>query len=123
LIGSKDFPPLLESRESLLCSGEQFFGIKQSDELVAAISFAVYLEKIEICRLVVGSAHQRKGLGRHLVQFVLSEYATKKECIVSTASKNTPACNLYLNLNFRAVGDQLTPEGIQLTHFSRSSTN
>ena len=118
LIGSKELPPLKESKESIRSSKEKFIGIWQYGELVAAISFTIAPEKIEICKLVVGTQYQRKGYGKRLVQFVLSEYAASKECLVSTASKNIPACRLYLDLNFQELDIQATPEGIDITNFS-----
>ena len=70
LIGSEEIPPLRETLAELQGSGETFLGARVDGTLVAAISWRVVGETIDLHRLVVDPARFREGLGSALVRAV-----------------------------------------------------
>ena len=89
LIGSEAIPGLHESLEELRDSPEEFAGIFDDGELVAALAYEVAPEVLDISRLVVAPSAFRRGLGEQLIRWVL-DAVPRPITIVSTGSRNAP---------------------------------
>lgn len=107
-LDARDFPPAQRTLPDTQSANEQFIVASNGDLIVAAISVespdtATWcghrLNTVHIASLVVMPTHQRKGIGRRLVETVITSHP-KVAITVSTASGNTPALALYGNLGF-----------------------
>jgi ribosomal protein S18 acetylase RimI-like enzyme len=116
LIGSDAIPGLHESLEDLRDSPEEFAGVVDDGELVAALAYEVTLEVLDISRLVVAPSAFRRGLGERLVRWVL-DAVPRPITIVSTGSRNAPAIALYAKLGFTEVGRAEPVPGLPVTRF------
>lgn len=122
LIGFKEIPPLLETRDILRRSLEVFYGcLCEDDELLGAI--AVEEEsagKLTITRMMTAPEHFRKGIADSLLNFVFEYYDGIEQFIVSTGKLNNPAVSLYCKHGFIALGIEEIAPGIELIEFHRS---
>ena len=116
LIGSDAIPGLHESLDELRDSSEEFVGIFEDGELVAALAYEVTPEVLDISRLVVAPSAFRRGLGEQLVRWVL-DAVPRPITIVSTGSRNAPAIALYAKLGFAEVGQAEPVPGLAVTRF------
>eukprot|EP00392_Amoebophrya_sp_AT5.2_P006290 g6301.t1 len=72
----------------------------------------------ELLRMSVAEAHQRRGLGRVLID-TLEKWARGKgydSCVLSTIANNKAAIGLYEKSGFRALG---SPVGVRLAELSK----
>jgi ribosomal protein S18 acetylase RimI-like enzyme len=119
LIGAFDIPPLRDTPETLRDCGETFYGYSIGDELVGAVSYKEDGEVLDIHRLVVRPDHFRRGIARSLVGYIANVATDAKRIIVSTGTKNEPACRLYRSLGFRKTGEVEPSPGLRITTFER----
>ncbi|RKP45798.1 GNAT family N-acetyltransferase [Cohnella endophytica] len=108
LIGVTDLPPLRDTVESLQACGETFLGCRDEDgELNGAISYEQDSDSAEpdhytICRLMVHPDVHRQGIGRKLLDRLLSERPPGSRWTVTAEIRNTPALSLYGRFGFVA---------------------
>jgi putative hydrolase of the HAD superfamily len=119
LINFFDIPPLKESMEELMESGETFFGYFEGDELAGAISYTIDDRELTICRMVVHPRHFRKGIAQALLTYIEHEHPELLVFKVSTGKDNTPAKNLYLRNGFKLVLDMEVVPGLFISHFEK----
>lgn len=103
LLGVTRFPPLDRTIDDVQQSGERFYGaFDPSGTLVGALGSepADGTDVIHIASLVVAPSHQRKGIGRMLLEAALSAFG-RCDVTVSTGAANTPALALYAAFEFR----------------------
>ena len=119
LLGLDDFPPLHRTHGDFEDSGTVFFCCRVGTELVGAAEAEVLADgEVNIASLIVTPDHARKGIGRLLVDRILSEY-TGSRIVVTPAGGNSPAIALYEKLGFRIVGARDSREGIPLVMLER----
>jgi ribosomal protein S18 acetylase RimI-like enzyme len=121
LIGFRDIPPLLETRDMLRRSREIFYGCLSSDgDLLGAV--AVEEEspgKLTITRMMIDPEHFRKGIAGRLLYYVFERYKGMEQFIVSTGKLNEPAVSLYTKHGFVPAGIEEVAPGVELIEFHR----
>ena len=119
LIGSGEIPQLRETLTQLQGCGETFLGARVDGALVAAISWRVVGDTIDLHRLVVDPAHFRIGLGSALVRAALAAEPGCRQAIVQTGAANEPAKALYRAEGFSAA-DEIEPiPGLRVARFTK----
>ena len=119
LIGSDEIPPLRETLFELQACGETFLGARAERTLVAAVSWRVIGETIDLHRLVVDPARFREGLGATLVRAALAAEAGCTRAIVQTGAANEPAKALYRAEGFSAAGELEPAPGLRVARFTK----
>ncbi|KAB7704737.1 GNAT family N-acetyltransferase [Bacillus aerolatus] len=119
LIQFWDLPPLKETVQSLQQCGELFYGGFLRGELAGAISFKMTDDVLDIHRLMVHPDFFRRGIARAFIKFIEQLALSKKEIIVSTGSKNTPAIQLYNHCGFTEIEQVTVADGLSLTFFKK----
>jgi Acetyltransferase (GNAT) family. len=102
LIGTEEIPPLQESPEMLMNSGEQFFGYFSGEELCGVVAFRKDGDCVDICRLFVKPERFRQGIGRKLLEFVGGIRGIRR-AVVCTGAANLPALRFYQKNGFHPV--------------------
>lgn len=122
LIGFREIPPLMETRDMLRRSGEDFYGcFDDSGDLMGAVATEEEsLGKLTITRMMVSPDHFRKGVAGSLLKYVFNFYEGMDQFIVSTGKLNIPAVSLYTKFGFVAVGSEEVAPGVELIEFQRS---
>jgi len=122
LIGFRDIPPLLETRDMLRRSLETFYGCLGEDgEIMGAVAILEESPgKLTITRMMVDPDHFRKGVASSLLNDVFERFANMEQFIVSTGKLNTPAVSLYIKHGFISVGTEEVAPGVELIEFNRA---
>ncbi len=122
LIGFREIPPLMETREMLKRSKEDFYGcFDDSDELMGAVATEEESPgKLTITRMMVSPDHFRKGVAGSLLKYVFDIHEGMEQFIVSTGKLNIPAVSLYTKYGFVAIGSEEVAPGVELIEFQRS---
>ena len=122
MIGFNEIPPLLETRDMLAGSIEEFYGcFDDNDDLMGAV--AVIEEspgKMTVTRMMVNPDHFRKGVAGNLLEFIFGSYSGMEQFIVSTGKRNIPAVALYTKHGFIPDGIEEVAPGVELIEFYRS---
>lgn len=122
LIGFREIPPLMETREMLSRSSEAFYGcFDDEEELMGAV--AVEEEspgQLTITRMMVSPDFFRRGIASLLLDYVFEHFAGMKQFIVSTGKLNTPAVSLYSKHGFVPTDVEEVAPGVELIEFHRS---
>ncbi|QNM98555.1 GNAT family N-acetyltransferase [Chitinimonas koreensis] len=118
LIGYPRLPPLLESLPELMDCGETVIGWREDGELLGALGYVTEGDALDVCRLVVAPAAQRRGIARQLVQAAI-DAAGGRPVGVSTAAANAPALALYRTLGFAVTREFATADGLALVSLAR----
>ncbi|MDN3361320.1 GNAT family N-acetyltransferase [Priestia megaterium] len=118
LIGFSDIPQLTENKEDIMKSKEVFIGEMIEGKLAGVLSFEKESGRLTICRLVVLPRHFRKGIGSRLLAYVLQRYS-ERECMVSTAERNTPAIKLYEAHRFSIIKRTAAADNLVLVTMKR----
>jgi ribosomal protein S18 acetylase RimI-like enzyme len=122
MIGFNEIPPLLETRDMLAGSIEEFYGcIDDNDDLLGAV--AVLEEspgKLTVTRMMVNPDHFRKGVAGNMLEFIFGSYSGMEQFIVSTGKRNIPAVALYTKHGFIPDGIEEVAPGVELIEFYRS---
>ena len=122
IIGFRDIPPLLETRDMLSRVKEEFYGcFDDSEELMGAV--AVIEEtpgKLTVTRMMVSPNHFRQGVAGRLLEFIFARYTEMDQFIVSTGKLNIPAVRLYTKHGFIPAGVEEVAPGVELMEFHRS---
>jgi GNAT superfamily N-acetyltransferase len=121
LIGFYDIPPLHDTIHTLQESNETFYGYFHEKELMGAISYTRQTDEVVICRLIVHPKRFRQGIGRALLEKVLSVENDASRYIVSTGQKNLPAVQLYKHYGFIETGATEVSNGVFVSHFERTN--
>jgi len=121
LIGFKDIPPLMETRDMLRRSLETFYGCLSEDgEIMGAVATQEESPgKLTITRMMVDPEHFRKGIAGSLLNYVFDRYDHMEQFIVSTGKLNTPAVSLYRKHGFIEAGIEEVAPGVELIEFNR----
>jgi ribosomal protein S18 acetylase RimI-like enzyme len=119
LIDFYEIPPLKDTIDTLQQCGETFYGYYLNDELCGVISLKVEKGVMDIHRLIIHPKHFRKGIAKMLLEFIESNEDDIETIIVSTASKNTPAINLYGKSGFSITEVTRVNEHLSLTSFKK----
>lgn len=114
LIGYPDLPPLYETRAMLMACGESVLAWREDGRLLGALGYLHDDLGLDICRLVVAPAAQRRGIARQLLGALFAAHPGQPVRVM-TASANLPALALYAQLGFRAVRETTLPDGLRLT--------
>lgn len=122
IIGFRDIPPLLETREMLSRVKEEFYGcLDDTEELLGAV--AVMEEapgKLTVTRMMVSPEHFRQGVAGRLLEYIFDHYAQMEQFIVSTGKLNLPAVKLYTKHGFVPVQAEEVAPGVELLELHRA---
>jgi ribosomal protein S18 acetylase RimI-like enzyme len=104
LLGVKNFPPLHRTVAEIVQSGESYFGVYESENLVGALGLGLGQRGHgkNINSLVVLPNHQRRGIASALLAKVVAQHGTEV-LTVQTGAKNLPALALYSRFGFREI--------------------
>lgn len=119
LLNATDFPPLKRSLEGFLNSNTRFYGLCVENEIAGIVEVRSELGITEIDSLVVHPSFFRQGVGRQLMQFVLTAY-NSDSFIVETGYLNEPATKLYKQLGFKEEAQWETDFGIRKVRFVKN---
>jgi ribosomal protein S18 acetylase RimI-like enzyme len=119
LIGSDGIPPLHETLEELLASGETFLGARLDGTLAGFVSWKVDGDTLDLHRLAVDPHCFRRGVGRALVRAAEAAEAAPRRVVVQTGAANEPAKTLYRGEGFVEVGEREPAPGILVTLFEK----
>ena len=72
-------------------------------KVVGYIAFEKILDEGSITELAVSSEHRRKGVGRKLVELMLTSVAGVKTVCLEVRASNAPATALYKAMGFREI--------------------
>ena len=123
LLGLDDFPPLNRTLESYLKSRSVFYGCIHEDCCVGSVELEADISSVlGVSSLVVDPRFFRQGIATKLMMHVLSK-AGSRRVIVSTATGNHPAINLYEGLGFRQADHWTTDAGIDLVLLEKCAGN
>ncbi|WP_042355675.1 GNAT family N-acetyltransferase [Bacillus rubiinfantis] len=122
LINCDNIPPLKDTVKTLQQCGEQFYGYYLNNELTGIISFKNENDVIDIHRLFVHPNYFKKGIAQSLLDFIQHNETGFKKIIVTTASRNLPAINLYLKKGFSKARDIQVSNHLSLTLFEKNSS-
>lgn len=125
LIGLTDIPPLFESPDSVRSSGEEYYGLYESDKLAGAAAVKwetqtldndeTQVPALRICRLMVQPNLLRQGIASDLLAYILRMAAERKAVTtVLAVSTNPAAVALYTRFGFRAVREFPSYAGLRL---------
>lgn len=73
------------------------------DKVVAYIAFEVITDEGSIVELAVDPKHRRMGMGRRLVELMLSSCSGVRTVCLEVRASNTPAQALYRALDFQPI--------------------
>lgn len=119
LVGSDEIPPLHESLDELVASGETFLGALVGGQLAGVIAWRLDGETLDIHRLVVEPAYFRRGIGVALVRAALAAGPAATLAIVQTGASNEPARMLYLGEGFEHVDEIEAAPGLRVARFRK----
>lgn len=122
LIGFREIPPLMETRDMLRRSGEDFYGyFGANGDLMGAVATEEESPgKLTITRMMVNPDFFRQGVASNLLENVFRQHGEMEQFIVSTGKLNVPAVSLYTKYGFVAVGSEEVAPGVELIEFHRS---
>lgn len=122
LIGFNEIPPLMETRDMLKASKEDFYGcFEENEDLMGAV--AVLEEspgKLTVTRMMVSPDHFREGVAGSLLEYIFKHFTGITQFIVSTGKLNIPAVTLYTKHGFLPAGAEEVAPGVELVEFHRS---
>jgi GNAT superfamily N-acetyltransferase len=119
IIGFEEIPPLQDTLETLQACDEIFFGCFLDGVLVGAVSYKVKQETLDIYRMMVHPAYFRHGIASTLLHFAQDSVPEARRIIVSTGTKNLPACQLYLRHGFTQLRQEEVEPGLFITDFEK----
>ncbi len=123
LLGLDEFPPLNRTLESYAKSNSVFFGCIREARCVGSVELKEDDSSIlEVSSLVVDPCYSRQGIATRLMMYVLSKAGTRR-VIVSTATENYPAINLYEGLGFQKADQWTSDAGIDIVLLANCTGN
>ncbi|MFI6821740.1 GNAT family N-acetyltransferase [Micromonospora sp. NPDC050187] len=90
----------------------------EAGRLVGALAWTEDATTVDIDRLVVDPVAHRRGIGRALVDAVLTR-AGDRTVLVATGRANRPARALYESFGFTTLGDAEPVPGLWITRYTR----
>ena len=121
LLGFDGIPPLHETLEELLATGQRWLGRFTGTELVGALAWEEGGDMgPEISRLVVAPAAWRSGHATALLD-AFDPLTGGRPVRVATGSDNAPALALYARRGFAATGEEEIAPGVGLTRLLRAA--
>ncbi|XTZ17594.1 GNAT family N-acetyltransferase [Micromonospora echinospora] len=138
LIGDDRIPVLHESLDDLRAAPLHWLGVvvaegeppvvpaeavparphEPAGRLVGALAWTEDATTVDIDRLVVDPVAHRRGIGRTLVDAVLTR-AGDRTVLVATGRANRPARALYESFGFTPLGDAEPLPGLWITRYAR----
>ncbi|WP_059171036.1 GNAT family N-acetyltransferase [Bacillus sp. FJAT-27445] len=122
LIDFHGIPALYDTAETLMKSGETFYGYYENGRLCGAISFKKENGVIDIHRLMVHPDHFRKGIARKLLHWLEQNNREEDRLIVSTGARNTPAVRFYEQNGFLKTGIDIIAGTLAVARFEKQRT-
>ncbi|WP_433515945.1 GNAT family N-acetyltransferase [Nonomuraea sp. CA-143628] len=120
IIEDDRIPPLSETLDELRARPLRWVGAFDEDELlVGAVAWSETVDEVDIDRLVVDPAAHRRGVGRALVEEVMSR-AGSRRIVVSTGRANAPARKLYERLGFEGLDEVEVIPGLWIANYAYS---
>ena len=120
LIGFDDIPPLHDTLELLLESGEAFYGCMIDSVLAGFVSCEVNENTVIICRLGVHPDYFRRGAASSLLRYLeATAYPDLPRFIVSTGAKNLPARRLYEQFGFVVLNEYEIEPGLMMAFYEK----
>lgn len=116
LIGDDRIPPLQEDLVSLTAWRGRWITAWNEVDLVGAVAWVEYPEKVEIDKLMVSPSATRQGIATALLDQVITRSAGRP-LLVATGRDNVPAVALYSQRGFTREADEQVPPGIWLSRF------
>ena len=123
LINYPELPPLRETAQDIVDSGETFLVYRDGEEIVAAISYEVNEDILHIGRLVVSPTHFRRVIARQLLYAVENTETNISHITVGTGAENRPAITLYEKQGFSIFERFTLPDGLQLVKLEKILSN
>ncbi|RDU34978.1 GNAT family N-acetyltransferase [Neobacillus piezotolerans] len=123
LIDFYGIPALNDTAETLMKSGETFYGYYENGSLCGAISFKKENGTIDIHRLMVHPDHFRKGIARQLLHSLVQNNREEKRLIVSTGANNTPAVRFYEQSGFQKTAEDIIAGTLAIARFEKQGTD
>jgi hypothetical protein len=122
LIGFNEIPPLMETRDMLRRSCEDFYGcFDDNNDLMGAVATEEQSPGVlVITRMMVSPDFFRKGVAGSLLEYVFKRSDGVEQFIVSTGKLNLPAVSLYSKHGFVPTGLVEVAPGVELIEFHRS---
>lgn len=120
MLKATNFPPLSRKLDSFMSSVNDFFGYYEEDTLVAVIEIKDELTHKHIQSLVVDPNHFRKGIGRKLVEYILTKHNTNL-FTVETGKENKPARSLYESFGFELLKTYTAAENIVKVRYQKQA--
>lgn len=118
IIGDDRIPPLSETLEELRAQPLRWAGAFDEGELlVGAVAWEETVDEVDINRLVVDPGAHRRGVGRALVEEVMSR-ADGRRIVVSTGRDNAPARRLYERLGFAGLDEVEVIPGLWIANYA-----
>lgn len=115
-IKPENFPPLNRTLTEFVSSDSEFFGVVRESKIVALVQISIYENTLDIDSLIVHPHYFRQGLGKQLMEFVLSNFDSKV-FTVETGLENKPATSLYEQLGFKEESQWDTEFGVRKIKF------
>lgn len=120
LIDYAKLPPLADTPQDIMASGERFFGFFNGWNLAGMIACEGIRNGLLISRLCVHPDTARQGIGSRLVLHVVSHAETTVN--VTTARDNYPAINLYTRIGFQPISYFFSSDGLALVAMAYRQT-
>lgn len=117
--GIPEIPPLLDTQEWLIKSGETFYGCYVETMLAGFVSFELKDDRIEICRLGVQPDYFRRGIASALLTCVEAAYPDVPRLVVSTLAANQPARRLYEQCGFTLFNEAEVEPGLMMAYYEK----
>ncbi|MCM3585529.1 GNAT family N-acetyltransferase [Mesobacillus maritimus] len=120
LLDFDKIPPLTETLEQLMTSGETFIGCFDASKIIGALSYKRKDAQIDLYRVMVHPDWVRQGIAQELFRFLCEEHHDVVEITVTTGAANHPAVALYQKLGFEKNGESIVEDSLRLAHFKKS---
>ena len=94
-------------KEEVLNKNRKFFVVKsENGEILGFAGVLINIDFIEIMNIVVRKKYRKKGIGKELLEKLISFSKEKNFELINLEvnSKNEPAINLYKKFGFKEVG-------------------
>jgi ribosomal protein S18 acetylase RimI-like enzyme len=120
LIGFYEIPPLFDTKELLLKSGETFYGAIIDGVIAGIIACELKPQTLDICRLGVYPDYFRRGVASALLHYIeATAYPDQTHFSVSTGAKNLPARRLYENHGFVLLQEYPVEPGLLMAFYEK----
>ncbi|OMP66477.1 GNAT family N-acetyltransferase [Domibacillus epiphyticus] len=113
-IGFDGIPHLHDTVQTIMESGETFFGFLSDGELAGFLSYKEEDGAAFIHRLVVHPGQFHEGIASEMIAYFLEEEAQGRIVKVTTGAQNQAARKLYTKFGFHEVEEYSTEAGLEI---------